>query len=185
MRLIVRDCDTQDVLDALQNVLGAQIEAKIVVLAIETLIPKPEESGDRETDTAAATREALYDAVAKNAQVDANFLVLVVLSTAVAAIGLIRDNVSAVIGAMVIAPLLGPNLALALGTALGDTAMLRRAMKANLAGVVLALRDVRGLGRAVATVKIGRRVAGTNRCGYGYRRPGPRVGSRRRRSRSV
>jgi uncharacterized membrane protein len=39
----------------------------------------------------------------------------------VVAIGLLKDNVAVVIGAMVIAPLLGPNLAMALGTALGDT----------------------------------------------------------------
>jgi len=37
----------------------------------------------------------------------------------VVAIGLLKDNVAVVIGAMVIAPLLGPNLAMALGTALG------------------------------------------------------------------
>ena len=49
-------------------------------------------------------------------------MVLVFLSTVVAAIGLIENNVAVVIGAMVIAPLLGPNLAFGLGTALGDIA---------------------------------------------------------------
>ena len=39
---------------------------------------------------------------------------------------------------MVIAPLLGPNIALALGTALGDTELMWRAFKTNLSGVLLA-----------------------------------------------
>jgi uncharacterized membrane protein len=41
---------------------------------------------------------------------------MVVLSAIVAWIGLLRDNVAVVIGAMVIAPLLRPNVALALAT---------------------------------------------------------------------
>ena len=52
----------------------------------------------------------------------------VALSTVVAAIGLEANNVTIVIGAMVIAPLLGPNVAMALGTTLGDLPLLRRAL---------------------------------------------------------
>ena len=62
-----------------------------------------------------------------------------VFSTIVATIGLIEDNVAVVIGAMVIAPLLGPNIALAFGTALGDRVLITRALKTNLAGMLLAL----------------------------------------------
>jgi uncharacterized membrane protein len=69
--------------------------------------------------SATAIRESLYEEIEKSARLDVNYLALVMLSTVVAAIGLIEDNVAVVIGAMVIAPLLGPNLALALGTALG------------------------------------------------------------------
>lgn len=50
---------------------------------------------------------------------------LVVLSTIVAAIGLIEDNMAVVIGSMVIAPLLGTNPAFGLGTALGDVRLMR------------------------------------------------------------
>ena len=44
-----------------------------------------------------------------------------------------------VIGAMVIAPLLGPNLALSLGTALGEFVLIRKAVKTLAAGVLLAV----------------------------------------------
>lgn len=66
-------------------------------------------------------------------------MVLVLLSTVVATIGLIENSVAVVIGAMVIAPLLGPNLALALGTALGDTRLMWKALQTNLAGLGLTL----------------------------------------------
>jgi uncharacterized hydrophobic protein (TIGR00341 family) len=94
-----------------------------VVLPVESALPKPDEEKHKEECAAIAVREALYGGVSRSAQLDHNYVVLVVLSTLVAAIGLIADNVAVVIGAMVIAPLLGPNLALSLGTALGDAAI--------------------------------------------------------------
>jgi uncharacterized hydrophobic protein (TIGR00341 family) len=65
--------------------------------------------------------------------------VLVSLSTVVAAIGLIESNVAVVIGAMVIAPLLGPNLAFGLGTALGDGALMRKSVLTGATGIALAI----------------------------------------------
>ena len=60
---------------------------------------------------------------------------MVVLSTIVAAIGLYYNSVAIIIGAMVIAPLLGPNMALSLGTTLGDLPLLHRAIMTALAGI--------------------------------------------------
>ncbi len=73
------------------------------------------------------------------ARLDLNFFLLVVLSTIVAAIGLIENDVAVVIGAMVIAPLLGPNLALSLGTALGDVTLMRQSAQTLFAGILLAI----------------------------------------------
>lgn len=64
---------------------------------------------------------------------------MVIMSTIVAAIGLLEDNVAVVIGAMVIAPLLGPNMALAFATSLGDGKLLWRAIKSNVTGLFIAL----------------------------------------------
>ena len=75
----------------------------------------------------------------KNARLDRNYILLVVLSTIVAALGMLENNVAVVIGAMVIAPLLGPNIALALGTVLGDGRLIFRAVLTFLAGVLVAL----------------------------------------------
>ena len=139
MRLLVADDKLQPVLDSLQTLLGAQSSARIVVLPVEIVLPKPTEEERKEEDTATAAREALYGGVEKNARLDLNFIVLVFLSTVVAAIGLIESNVAVVIGAMVIAPLLGPNLAFGLATALGDGSLMRKSVLTGAAGVALAV----------------------------------------------
>lgn len=139
MRLIVTDDKLQAVLDGLQAVLGAQTTARILVMTVEIALPKPPEEERKQEDEAVAAREALYNEVERNTRLDRNFIVLVMLSTAVAAIGLIENNVAVVIGAMVIAPLLGPNLAFGLGTALGDVVLMRKSALSASAGVTLAV----------------------------------------------
>lgn len=137
-RILVSDAQLQTTLDTLQHILGAQPTSQIVVLSAETALPKLEE--DKQIKSAAtAARESLYDEVEKSAHLDTNYLVLVILSTLVAAIALIENNVAVVIGAMVIAPLLGPNLALSVGTALGDTGLMLKAARTLLVGILLAV----------------------------------------------
>ncbi|MFA5716640.1 MAG: TIGR00341 family protein [Desulfobulbaceae bacterium] len=146
MRMLVSDDHLQVALDSLQNTLGAQPTARISVLAVEAFLPKPDEEKRKQEDQATAARESLYEGVEKNARLDSGYLVLVALSTVVAAIGLIENNVAVVIGAMVIAPLLGPNLALSLGTALGDIPLMRKAVQTVFAGILLAVVLSAGLG---------------------------------------
>lgn len=139
MRILVSDDKLQSVLDALQKIFTAQAAARIVVLPVEASLPKAEEEERKQEDSAIAAREALYESIEKNSRLDFNFVLLVTLSTIVAAIGLIENNVAVIIGAMVIAPLLGPNLALSLGTALGDTTLMKASMRTNIVGVLLTL----------------------------------------------
>ena len=138
MRMLLPDDRVQVTLDALQNMVSANPNARIIVIPVDATLPLPKQSTSS-TQSSSTSREALYDTVSKNAHLDSNFIVLVILSTLVAAIGLIKNNVAVVIGAMVIAPLLGPNLALGLGTALGDIELMKKALKTNLAGVSIAI----------------------------------------------
>lgn len=139
MRILVADDRLQGILDDLQTILGTQSSAHIIVIPVEVALPRESEKEREEEDAATATREALYETVEKNALFDVNYIALVVLSTLVAAIGLIADNVAVIVGAMVIAPLLGPNLALGLGTALGDLQLMRKALRTNIAGIAIAI----------------------------------------------
>ena len=138
MRILTQDENVQATLDALQKIVSAYPDARIIVFPVETTLPLPEQVKS-ETKTTSTSREALYDTVSKNVVLNSNFIVLVILSTVVAAIGLIENNVAVVIGAMVIAPLLGPNLALGLGAALGDVELMRKALIINLVGVSTAI----------------------------------------------
>ena len=139
-RLLIRDENLQEALDTLQTIMGAQPTARITVMNVEVALPKPlEDEKKPKKDPAVTARETLYAEVEKGARLDSNYLLLVFLSTVVAAIGLITNSVAVVIGAMVIAPLLGPNLALSLGTALGDSSLMKKSVLSLLAGILLAL----------------------------------------------
>ncbi len=146
MRLIIADDHLQAVLDSLQNVLGAQPSARIMVLPLETALPKVDDSEDDKKRAVTTARETLYDEAEKASRLDRDYLVLVALSTVVAAIGLVENNIAVVIGAMVIAPLLGPNLALSLGTSLGDVKLVRNSVQKLAAGLALAIALSAALG---------------------------------------
>jgi len=139
-RMLVADEHRQAVMDALQQALGSTEDSRIIVLSVDAVFPREEDADEAQASKKiSATREELYTEVEKGARTDSNYLLLVFLSTIVAAVGLIEDNVAVVIGAMVIAPLLGPNIALALATALGDLSLARRSLKSNLLGLGLAV----------------------------------------------
>ena len=136
----------QDVVDAMQSALSSQSDWRLTILPVETTIPLPREEEeavekaekDLKRKIGGRTREEIWNDVWAQAQTDQTYLVFVVLSTIVAALGLVQDNVAVVVGAMVIAPLLGPNLAFAVGVALGDRSLILRALKTNAAGLGIA-----------------------------------------------
>ncbi|EAQ10625.1 putative hydrophobic protein (TIGR00341 family) [Maritimibacter alkaliphilus HTCC2654] len=146
--ILADDDDRQTLLDRMQAVFGPENEDdwRITLLPIEATIPRVEEEDEkeepkerREFASTGRTREEIYDSVWRNARADRNYITFVVLSTIVAAFGMLADNVAVVVGAMVIAPLLGPNLALAVGIALGDGKLMGKALMTNLVGVAIVL----------------------------------------------
>jgi len=69
-----------------------------------------------------------------------------VLSAIVAAGGLLQESVEFVIGAMVIAPLLGPNVAFGLAMVLGDLGLAWRAAKAAVSGFLIVIAVAAAIG---------------------------------------
>ncbi|HEY9190526.1 MAG TPA: TIGR00341 family protein [Sulfurovum sp.] len=138
-RMLVSDDELQKALDSFSKIIGSQPTAKVVVLPVEACLPLPEEDEQEKENKATAARESIYEEVEKNAHININFIVLVTLSTIVAAIGLIENNVAVVIGAMVIAPLLGPNIALSFATALGDIKLMIASVKTTILGISIAI----------------------------------------------
>lgn len=144
VRIVVAgDNDRQGMIDRIQSVLSVSNGWRLLILPVDGMLPAPqpdeEEVRSARAQSIVASREELFGSIAGGATIDSTFLLLVVLSTIVAGIGLVSNNVAVIIGAMVIAPLLGPNLAFAFGSALGDGMLMIRALKANACGLGLAV----------------------------------------------
>ena len=127
----------QGLVDDIQSICAHDEGWRIIVFPVEATAPAVDEEKRKEVarQRKVALREEIYADVAKGAELSADFFLLTVASTVVATLGLNTDNIPAVIGAMVIAPLLGPILAFSFASALGDFALLTRAARNALAGL--------------------------------------------------
>jgi len=145
-RMLVMPEKVQQVIDALQSILDKTENSRIVIQPVEATLPRPPETEPDEARSKTRSREELYTRIEAGSNLDKNYVLMVMLSTIVAAIGLLEDNVAVVIGAMVIAPLLGPNMSLAFAAALGETNLAIRSLRTNLAGIGIALLLAIGIG---------------------------------------
>ncbi len=136
--------------DAVQEAFEGCDCFRIVLLPVEAThpkLPEPEKEDDPDLQEEKSwsprfgrvSREELIEDIEGSSKTTPVFLIMVALASIVASVGLIKDSPAIIIGAMVIAPLLGPNMALALGTTLGDLKMIRTAIRSNLIGLGLAL----------------------------------------------
>ncbi|MEC9374273.1 MAG: TIGR00341 family protein, partial [Planctomycetota bacterium] len=157
--------EVESILEPVQAALGTEPGARIIVLPVEATLPKredqrrvveapngeeQEEDANRDTRksrrSSRISRDELYEDLQVFSKITPVFIAMTFLSTIVAAVGLARDSAAIVIGAMVIAPLLGPNMALALAATLGNTNLAIRSIRANAVGLTLALVAAFGLG---------------------------------------
>jgi len=148
--MMVNTARAQAAIDSLQAALGSSEGWRITVSRVETTLPVPDEFEGQNTADRSAIREEVYTAVEVGTRLDRNYILFVALSTVVAGLGLANDDVAVVIGAMVIAPLLGPNIGFALGAVLGDWHLMRRAVTAGLTGIALALAATAVVGALVS-----------------------------------
>ena len=81
----------------------------------------------------------LYRDLMDEARPGTDYFALIVLSSIIAALGLLLDSPAVVIGAMLVAPLMSPLLAFSLGLVLGDLRMIRFSVEAVFKGTALAL----------------------------------------------
>lgn len=141
---------TEKILGDLETRFTGKEDYRIVLLPISATLPAlSEEEVENEDKTAdqekedervhRISRDELYEEIKNNVDFSWVYLVLIALSCVVAANGLIRDSAAMVIGAMVIAPILGPNVGLALATTLGDKTLLKRSLKSIMYGFSLGL----------------------------------------------
>ncbi len=163
VRLLVDADHTREIVDLVEGRFGQEAGFRLLLLPVEAAIPALDESeaeldrGEQQPPapdgplrdaqqpppariaSIGLSRQELAERIKGMARPSRVFVVLTVLSTVVATIGLLRDNVPVIIGAMVIAPLLGPNVSAAFATTVGDSTLLRRSLITNLIGFLVAL----------------------------------------------
>jgi uncharacterized hydrophobic protein (TIGR00341 family) len=149
VRILLDAEQSEVVLDALEKVYAGGGDKRAVILPVEATLPRaapdpepaapPGQPPPEEKTPERIGREELYEDIKDAARCSRVYLAMAVLSTIVATVGLYYNSVAIIIGAMVIAPLLGPNMALSLATALGDLPLLRRALLTGLGGIATAM----------------------------------------------
>jgi len=84
-------------------------------------------------------RSALYSGLDEGAVCDFDFLLMMGLSTAIAALGLLINSPAVIIGAMVVAPLMTPLIAAGCALVRGDLSLFYKSLRAMLLGSLVAL----------------------------------------------
>jgi len=145
IRLLVDSALVEEMMDELQSRYGNVDGYRVMLFNVEATLPriekqeKPASHEPPKKTSERISREEIFDDIAKSANVSNVFMAQVVLATLVAAVGLMRNDVAILVGAMVIAPLLGPNMSLCLATTLGDWSLAIKSLKANFVGLTIAL----------------------------------------------
>jgi uncharacterized hydrophobic protein (TIGR00341 family) len=147
-RVLISSEESEALMDALDVRFAGTDGFRVILHPIAAILPR-EKDGDQEGDNGndkekeqnskvgRINREELYVGVGDSSKLTKVYLVTVALSVIVASIGLVKDNVAVIIGAMVIAPLLGPNMALSLATTLADAKLARLSLRTLAVGIVL------------------------------------------------
>ncbi len=139
---------TEELMDALSDQFSGSENFRLILMNVQATLPRPEideeeevekEEQEETTTSGRISREELYTDVVEGSRLTKVYVATIVLSVLVAAVGLIQGNTAVIIGAMVIAPLLGPNVSLTLGLTLGDLKLVWRSLKTGGVGIVMAL----------------------------------------------
>ncbi len=146
-KVLLRAENAEPVLAEIENCCFKEEKAyRVVIVPVEATLPRPEESSAEEEAEKAREKpperimvEELYQKMSGASRASKGYILMIALASFIAALGLLKNDVAVIIGSMVIAPLLSPNKALSLATALADKDLARRSMLTIGAGVATAL----------------------------------------------
>lgn len=84
-------------------------------------------------------RSLILASVARDARLDTKYLLLIVMATAIATLGMLQSSAPVVIGAMLVSPLLGPIMGVGFGLAVLDSGLIKRSLVTLAAGTLMAI----------------------------------------------
>ena len=143
-KILVKSESTEQILHTLEKFFPGDDHLRIVIMRVEATIPRPPEPEIQEENTEQKSQkrisiEELYQKLFAVSSIDTKYVVMVIIASFVAAIGLLKNDVAVIIGSMVIAPLFTPNMALSLATTLADPRLAIKSIITNISGLVLGL----------------------------------------------
>jgi uncharacterized hydrophobic protein (TIGR00341 family) len=118
---------------------GVQEDAYTIVLAPETVVSQRLSALVERFPGLRISREELYARAEDLAPANSTFFAFLVLSTVIATTGLLLDSAATIIGAMVVAPLMGPAISASVGTILDDQRMAARGVRLQVTGLLAAI----------------------------------------------
>ena len=84
-------------------------------------------------------RSLILASVARDARLDKKFLLLIILASMIATLGLLQSSAAVVIGAMLVSPLMGPIMGVGFGLATLESNLIRRSLVTLAAGMAVAV----------------------------------------------
>lgn len=142
-KFLVNAENSGKLIDKLSRFFKKDETFRIVVQDVEATLPYKEVPAQNPVKKSigklTVSREELYNQVNNMAQLNYIYMFMVGLAAVIAAFGFVEDNWAVIIGSMVVAPLIAPNIAFSLGVVLGDKNLVSKSILTMLAGVVLAL----------------------------------------------
>lgn len=126
---------------------GLHEDIRIVVLGVEAAVSGTETPSD--FADARLSRDELRARAVDLAPNFATFASLLVLSSIIATAGLLMNSAATIIGAMVVAPLMGPALTASVGVVVADEGLASRGVLLQVVGVALTVLTAAALGSAL------------------------------------
>ncbi|ELY38565.1 TIGR00341 family protein [Natronorubrum tibetense] len=117
-----------------------------VVTAAETVVSDRADELHGEFAGTRISREELQSRAADLAPAASTYFILLVVSTAIATAGLLLDSAATIIGAMVVAPLMGPALSASVGVVVDDDMLARRGVVLQVTGICVAVATAAAIG---------------------------------------
>ncbi|NJL78154.1 MAG: TIGR00341 family protein [Richelia sp. RM1_1_1] len=139
-KILLSSGEVEPLIDCLVGKFKDIKDFRLLLLPVEASLPRLESSENSVGLPDAPTRinrEEIYTNVASSVHFSWTQISLLLLSSSIAAVGLVRGSEAVIIGAMVLAPLLKPNMALAVATILGDFTLALRTIRVGVIGIII------------------------------------------------
>ncbi|MFC7132748.1 MULTISPECIES: TIGR00341 family protein [Salinibaculum] len=118
---------------------GIREHAYTIVLPTETVVSERLSALVERFPGLRISREELYARAQDLAPANSTFFAFLILSTVIATTGLLLDSAATIIGAMVVAPLMGPAISASVGAILDDPKMASRGVTLQVTGLLAAI----------------------------------------------